>query len=62
MILGPSAIALLFITVFITYPTPCKSLKCYDCSESKSCGQGETDRIVDCAGKCMISHNNGKTK
>jgi hypothetical protein len=62
MILVSSVIALLFV-VFFTQPTPGESLKCYECAESKSCGQRSTDRLVDCAGKCLSylhEHNNGK--
>ncbi|CAF0875207.1 unnamed protein product [Rotaria sordida] len=56
MILSPAVVILLF-AAFITYPTICKSLKCYECSEDQSCGHGKTHHIVDCAGKCMIYQN-----
>ena len=65
MTVVPSVIVLLFFA-FITYPTVCESLKCYECSGKKSCGgQGHTDHIVECAGKCMIYQNDdddGKEK
>jgi hypothetical protein len=59
-----SVIALLFVA-FITQPTPCESLKCYECSGNKSCGRKQNDRIIDCAGKCLSYLNedaNGKGK
>ncbi|CAF3841311.1 unnamed protein product [Rotaria sordida] len=56
MILSPAVVILLF-AAFITYPTICKSLKCYECSGDQSCGHGKTHHIVDCAGKCMIYQN-----
>jgi hypothetical protein len=64
MISASYVITLLFVA-FINYPTPCESLKCYECSGNKSCGQGQTDHVVDCAGKCMSYLNeddSGKTK
>jgi hypothetical protein len=64
MILVPSAIVLIFVA-FITYPTSCESLKCYECSGNKLCGYGKNDHIVDCAGKCMSyqsNDDNGKKK
>jgi hypothetical protein len=64
MILVLSVTALLFFT-FSTYPTSCESLKCYECSRNKSCGKKQTDRIVDCAGKCVSyldEDSNGKEK
>lgn len=59
-----SVIALLFVA-FITQPTPCESLKCYECSGHISCGQGQTDLMVECSGKCMVYRNqydSGKRK
>ncbi|CAM2705009.1 unnamed protein product [Rotaria socialis] len=57
MTVVPSVIVLLFFA-FITYPTICESLKCYECAGKKSCGgQGHTNHIVECAGKCMIYQN-----
>lgn len=59
-----SVIALFFVT-FIAHPTPCESLKCYECSGNKVCGEKQTNDIVECAGKCVsyINENgNGKQK
>jgi len=64
MILVSSVIALLFVA-FLTQPTPGESLKCYECAGNKSCGRKSTDRIVDCAGKCLSylhEYDNGTQK
>lgn len=60
-----SSVIVLLCVALIAYPTPCESLKCYECSGKKSCGQRQTDHIVDCAGKCVSYLNedgNGKEK
>jgi hypothetical protein len=64
MVLVSSVIALLFFS-FITKPTPGESLKCYECAGNQSCGKRSTDRLVNCAGKCLSyldEQDNGKQK
>lgn len=53
----------LFIFLVTIHFIPCKSLKCYECSGHIPCGQGQTNLLVDCSGKCMVyrnEHDGGK--
>jgi hypothetical protein len=43
--------------LFTIYSIPCESLKCYECSGHVPCGQGQTDLLVECSGKCMVYRN-----
>jgi hypothetical protein len=43
--------------LFTIYPSPCESLKCYECTGHISCGEGQTGLMVDCAEKCMVYRN-----
>ncbi len=58
-------ISYVFTLLVIIYLIPCESLKCYECSGHISCGQGQTDLMVECSGKCMVYRNqydSGKRK
>ena len=64
MVLVSSVFALLLVCL-ITKPTPGESLKCYECADNQSCGEGSTDRLVNCAGKCLSyldKQDNGKQR
>lgn len=60
-----SSVIVLLFAALITHPTICESVKCYECIGKKSCGQGESDHVVDCTGKCMTflnENDDGKKK
>jgi len=50
-------VAYVFILLCTIYSIPCECLKCYECTGHTPCGQGQTDLIVDCTGKCMVYRN-----
>ncbi len=45
------------ILLFIFYFNFSLGLKCYECTGYVPCGNGQTNLLVNCGGKCMVYRN-----